>query len=208
MTEPTTEAGGRPHLTLDLPEADIVFYPAFFTEAVADRLLVQLVETTEWRQDSMKMFGQVKPLPRLTAWYGDPGTRYVYSGIVNEPLPWTAALAEVKAAAEVASGVAFNGVLLNRYRTGRDSMGWHADDEPEFGDEPVIASASFGGTRNFQLKHKRRKELKASVELTHGSLLVMRGGTQANWLHQVPKTAKPVGERLNLTFRRIVAPAR
>lgn len=208
MTEPTTEAEGRPFLTLDLPEAEVFLYPDFFPKADADRLHEQLVETTEWRQDSMKMFGQSKPLPRLTAWYGDPGTRYVYSGIVNEPLPWTAALAEVKDAAEAASGVAFNGVLLNRYRTGRDSMGWHADDEPEFGDEPVIASVSFGGSRTFQLKHKRRKELKESVELTHGSLLVMRGGTQANWLHQVPKTAKPVGERLNLTFRRIVAPVR
>lgn len=208
MTEPTTEAEGRPFLTLDLPEAEVFLYPDFFPKADADRLHEQLVETTEWRQDSMKMFGQSKPLPRLTAWYGDPGTRYVYSGIVNEPLPWTAALAEVKDAAEAASGVAFNGVLLNRYRTGRDSMGWHADDEPEFGDEPVIASVSFGGSRTFQLKHKRRKELKASAELTHGSLLVMRGGTQANWLHQVPKTAKSVGERLNLMFRRIVAPVR
>ena len=201
----TTDIAGRSFLTLDLPEAEVVFYPAFFPTAEADRLLEQLIATTEWRQDSMKMFGEWKPLPRLTAWYGDPGTRYVYSSIVNEPLPWTAALAEVKDAAESATGVAFNGVLLNRYRTGRDSMGWHADDEPEFGDEPVIASVSFGGSRTFQLKHKRRKELKTSVELTHGSLLVMRGGTQANWLHQVPKTAKPVGERLNLTYRAIVA---
>lgn len=204
MTEPTTKAGGRPFLSLDLPEAEVIFYPTFFREAEADRLLEQLVETTEWRQDSMKMFGQLKLLPRLTAWYGEPGTRYVYSGIVNEPQPWTAALSEVKEAVEAASGVAFNGVLLNRYRTGRDSMGWHADDEPEFGEDPVIASVSFGGTRNFQLKHKRRKELNANVELTHGSLLVMRGGTQANWLHRIPKTAKSVGERLNLTFRRLV----
>ena len=105
-------------------------------------------------------------------------------------------------------GVVFNGVLLNRYRTGRDSVSWHADDEPEFGERPVIASVSFGGTRTFQLKHKTRKELKASIELTHGSLLIMRGGTQANWLHQIPKTAKQVEERLNLTFRAIVAPAR
>lgn len=156
----------------------------------------------------MKIFGQLKPLPRLTAWYGDAGARYVYSGIVNELLPWTTAFAEVKHAVEAASGVAFNGVLLNRYRNGQDSMGWHADDEPEFGDAPVIASVSFGGTRNFQLKHKRRKELKASVELTHGSLLIMRGGTQANWLYQIPKTAKPVEERLNLTFRRLLNLAR
>lgn len=204
MPDPSIDATGRRFLTLDVPEAEVVFCPVFFSRADADRLLDELVETTEWRQDSMKMFGELKPLPRLTAWYGDPGARYVYSGIVNEPLPWTAALAEVKDAVEAAAGVPFNGVLLNRYRTGRDSMGWHADDEPEFGGNPVIASVSFGGARNFQLKHKRRNELKASVELTHGSLLIMRGGTQANWLHQVPKTSKPVGERLNLTFRRIV----
>ena len=98
--------------------------------------------------------------------------------------------------------------VLNRYRSGQDSMGWHSDNEPEFGEEHVIASPSFERTRTFQLKHKKRKELKASVELTHGSLLIMRGGTQANWLHQIPKTAKPVEERLNLTFRRIVAPAK
>jgi len=204
MREPSADSASRSFMTLDVPEAEVIFHPSFFPTAQADRLLEQLVETTQWRQDSMKMFGELKPLPRLTAWYGDAGARYVYSGIVNEPLPWTTALVEVKAAVEAASGVAFNGVLLNRYRDGRDSMGWHADDEPEFGEDPVIASASFGGTRNFQLKHKRRKELKANVELTHGSLLVMRGGTQANWLHQIPKTAKPVGERLNLTFRRLV----
>jgi hypothetical protein len=101
-------------------------------------------------------------------------------------------------------GVVFNSVLLNRYRNGKDSVSWHADDEPEFGERPVIASVSFGGTRTFQFKHKKRKELKASVELTHGSLLIMRGDTQANWLHQIPKSAKPVEERLNLTFRAIV----
>ncbi len=95
------------------------------------------------------------PLPRLTAWYGDAEARYVYSGIANEPLPWTAALAEVKAAVEAAWEVPFDGVLLNRYRTDRDSMGWHADDEPEFGEHPVIASVSFGGTRNFQLRSSR-----------------------------------------------------
>ena len=206
MAETTEDAAGRQILSIDLPDADVVFYPSFFPSTEADRLLAQLIETSEWRQDSIKIFGQEKPLPRLTAWYGDPGTRYVYSGIVNEPLPWTEALLGIKGPAEAASGVAFNGVLLNRYRTGKDSMGWHADDEPEFGDDPVIASVSFGGTRNFQLKHKTRKELKGSVELTHGSLLVMRGGTQANWLHQVPKTSRPVEERLNLTFRRIINP--
>ena len=193
---------------LDLPDAEVLFYPVFFSAPEADRLLKELRDTTKWRQDTMRFFGKQVPLPRLTAWYGDPGCRYVYSGIENQPLPWTPALLEVKRAVEAPSGVVFNGVLLNRYRTGKDSMGWHSDDEPEFGEQPVIASASFGGTRTFQLKHKKRRELKASVDLTHGSLLIMRSDTQANWLHQVPKAAKPVKERLNLTFRRIVAPAK
>ena len=204
MSELMIDANGRRFLKMDLPDAEVVFYPELFAAPVADRLLSQLVETTAWRQDSIKIYGKPTPLPRLTAWYGDPGARYVYSGIVNDPLPWTAALAEIKEVVDAVSGVAFNGVLLNRYRTGKDSMGWHSDDEREFGPNPVIASVSFGGTRNFQLRHKRHKEQKASVELTHGSLLIMRGGTQENWQHQIPKTAKPVQERLNLTFRRLV----
>jgi alkylated DNA repair dioxygenase AlkB len=193
---------------LDLPEAEVFLCPAFFTRSEADRLLQELRDTTAWRQETIQLYGRNITVPRLTAWYGDEGTSYIYSGITNVPLPWTPALLEVKRAVEPVSGVVFNSVLLNRYRTGKDSVSWHADDEPEFGEQPVIASVSFGGTRIFQLRHTKRTELKASVELTHGSLLIMRGGTQANWLHQVPKTAKPVEERLNLTFRAIVAPAR
>jgi alkylated DNA repair dioxygenase AlkB len=204
----TADTGGRSLQTLDLPEAEVIFYPAFFPTPAADRLLRELRDTTAWRQETIKFYGKTIAVPRLTAWYGDEGTRYVYSGITNVPLPWTPALMEVKRTVEPPAGVVFNSVLVNRYRTGQDSVSWHADDEPEFGEQPVIASVSFGGTRTFQLKHKRRKEWKASVELTHGSLLIMRGGTQANWLHQIPKIAKPVEERLNLTFRAIVAPAR
>ena len=107
----------------------------------------------------------------------------------------------MKRAVEPACGAAFNGVLLNRYRTGRDGVAWHSDDEEAFGEDPVIASVSLGGTRTFQLRHKRQKGLTASVELTHGSLLVMRGATQRLWLHRVPKTARAVPERLNLTYR-------
>jgi alkylated DNA repair dioxygenase AlkB len=195
-------------MTLAIPDAEVVFYPGFFPAPEADRLLRELRDTMSWRQDSLRLYGKEIPFPRLTAWYGDGGARYVYSGVENVPLAWTPAILGVKRAVEPPSGVAFNGVLLNRYRTGKDGVSWHADDEPEFGAEPVIASVSFGATRTFQLRHKKRRELKTSVELTHGSLLVMRGGTQANWVHQVPKTARPVGERLNLTFRRIVAPAR
>jgi alkylated DNA repair dioxygenase AlkB len=194
MTDTTPQA-------LDLPDGDGVFYPAFFPQTDADRLLRELLDTTAWRQVSIKLYGKPIDIPRLTAWYGDEGTGYTYSGIVNHPLPWTPALLEVKRAVEAPSEVSFNSVLLNRYRTGRDSVAWHSDDEPEFGENPVIVSVSFGGTRTFQFKHKKRKDLKASVELTHGSLVIMRGATQHNWLHQIPKTAKEVAERVNLTFR-------
>lgn len=187
--------------TLNLPDADVVLYPDFFRGPRADRLFVELRDTTDWRQEGFQLYGKSINFPRLTAWYGDDNCTYVYSGIKNTPLPWTPAILEVKRAVEPPSGVEFNSVLLNRYRTGRDSVSWHADDEPEFGAQPVIASVSFGATRSFQLKHKKRKDLTASVDLTHGSLLIMRGGTQANWLHRIPKTAKAVAERLNLTFR-------
>ncbi len=192
------------HATLDVPGAEVLVHPAVFSAEEADRLLGELRDTTQWRQESIKLYGKVIAIPRLTAWYGDEGAGYKYSGIQNAPLAWTPPLLEVKRAVEAHCGVGFNSVLLNRYRTGSDSVSWHADDEPEFGERPTIASVSFGATRSFQLKHKTRKELKAAVDLTHGGLLVMRGDTQANWLHQVPKTAKPVGERLNLTFRLVL----
>ena len=187
--------------SLELPDGDVVFDPAFVAPAEADRLLRELRDTTAWRQEAVRLYGRSVALPRLTAWYGDAGTGYTYSGIENVPAPWTPALLEVKRAVEPVCGVAFNSVLLNRYRTGRDGVAWHSDDEKEFGTDPVIASVSLGGTRTFQLRHKRRKGLSASVELTQGSLLVMRGATQHNWLHQVPKAARDVAERLNLTFR-------
>jgi len=188
-------------MTPSLPDAEIEFHPAFFEPSDADRLFAAIRDTVAWKQDSMTLFGQRRNLPRLTAWYGDPGTAYVYSGILNEPLPWIATLLEVKAAIEAACGITFNSALLNRYRSGQDSMGWHADDEPEFGSNPVIASVSFGSSRTFQMKHTQRKELKARFELGHGSLLLMRGATQHHWQHAIPKTARPVGERINLTFR-------
>ena len=191
---------------LSPPEGEVLLFPTFLTLPDADRLRDELLATTQWRQESMKLYGKPIDLPRLTAWYGDAGAGYTYSGIANVPLAWTPALLTVKHAVEAHTGVAFNSVLLNRYRTGKDSVSWHSDDEPEFGTNPVIASVSFGGTRTFQFKHRKQKGQKASVELTHGSLLVMRGATQHNWLHQIPKTAKAVDERINLTFRLVTAP--
>lgn len=189
---------------LNLPNADIILFPAFFPPQDADRLFTAIRDTTPWRQDTITLFGAPKPLPRLTAWHGDPGINYTYSGIKNTPAPWTQVLLGIKTAIEPPAMTSFNGVLLNRYRTGRDSMGWHADDEPEFGACPIIASVSLGSTRRFQLRHNQRRVPTVTIDLTHGSLLIMRGETQHHWQHQVPKTAKPVGERLNLTFRNII----
>jgi alkylated DNA repair dioxygenase AlkB len=154
----TADTGGRSPQILDIPEAEVSLYPAFFSAPEADRLLQELRDTTAWRQETIKLYGKTIEVPRLTAWYCDEGTSYIYSGIKNVPLPWTPVLREIKQAVEPPAGVVFNSVLLNRYRTGQDSVSWHADDEPEFGDQPVIASVSFGGTRTFQFKHKKRKE--------------------------------------------------
>jgi alkylated DNA repair dioxygenase AlkB len=132
---------------------------------------------------------------------------YVYSGIRNEPQPWTAAVAELKADAEAACGARFNSVLLNRYRSGADSMGWHADREPELGPEPVIASVSLGAARTFDLRHNKTGAVQ-SFSLKGGSLLVMKGKTQAEWRHRVPKEPRVVGERINLTFRWVTPRAR
>ena len=151
------------------------------------------------------MFGRTIPQPRLTCWMGDPGCDYAYSGVRYAPAPWTPAAARLRAQVEAACGVRFNAVLLNRYRTGSDSMGWHADDEPELGDAPTIASVSLGAARRFDLQHRKRKAERRRLSLTHGSLLVMAGTTQACWKHRIPKTTAPIGERVNLTFRWIRA---
>lgn len=198
------DSGGPPQVErVDLPDADIVFLPDFFRSPDRDWMQADLDETTIWRQEALKMYGREIPTPRLTAWHGDAGKSYTYSKITMHPEPWTTPLSAIKAAVETEVGVAFNGVLLNLYRDGSDSMAWHSDDEPELGADPVIASVSFGSTRKFQFRHKSRPDLRHEMELTHGSLLVMRGSTQRHWQHQIPKTSRHVGPRINLTFRHI-----
>jgi alkylated DNA repair dioxygenase AlkB len=164
----------------------------------ADRLFHDLHASIAWRQETATIMGRRVRVPRLTAWHGEAG--YVYSGIRMSPMPWNAPLLELKAAAEACAGHAFNSVLLNLYRDGRDSVSWHADNEPGLGRNPVIASLSLGATRRFQLKHRQSGE-RVAIDLAHGSCLVMAGATQHHWLHQLPKTARPVGPRINLTFR-------
>lgn len=185
-----------------LPEADLLFDACFLPPAEATALLTHLTADVAWEQRAIRMFGQELPQPRLTAWYGDPAARYTYSGLTWEPRPWTAALRDLRQRVEAAAGARFNSVLLNLYRDGRDSMGWHADDEPELGPAPVIASVSLGATRRFRLRPRPGLQHPAqALDLPAGSLLVMGGVTQRHWQHALPKTARPVGPRLNLTFR-------
>lgn len=186
---------------LSMPDAEVLFYPAFFLPEDSDGLFQELSDSIAWKQEIITIIGQKIPLPRLTAWYGDEGKSYSYSGITVHPLAWTPMLLKIKQAVEQAATVQFNSVLLNFYRDGRDSVSWHSDDEPELGVNPVIASVTLGASRSFQFKHKDQPDLRAAVELTHGSLLIMQGKTQHFWKHQIPKTKKPIGARINLTFR-------
>jgi len=163
----------------------------------------QLESEIIWKQEGMKMYGKHINFPRLTAWYGEEGKVYKYSGLVNIPMPFTSLLMKIKGAVESKTGERFNSALLNLYRSERDSMGWHSDDELELGTNATIASVSFGETRLFQLKHKRLKNTTHNFLLPNNSLLLMKGATQHNWLHQIPKGAKPCKPRINITFRKI-----
>jgi alkylated DNA repair dioxygenase AlkB len=164
-------------------------------------LFRQLKTTISWKQETIQMYGKLLNTPRLTAWYGENSKSYAFSGKKYDPHPWTSELLLIKQRVEQAAGMAFNSVLLNDYRNGNDSVAWHADDEPELGVNPVIASVSFGQARRFDVRHKNDHKLKYSVVLENGSLLIMKGDLQHSWEHQVPKSAKAVKERINLTFR-------
>lgn len=163
-------------------------------------VMARLLHDTDWREESIVVYGKRHLQPRLSAWYGDAA--YAYSGLHLAPAPFTPLLAAVRSAVQDVTGQRFNSVLLNLYRDGRDSMGMHSDDEPELGPNPVIASVSFGAARTFILKHKHNKKT-VRMELTDGCLLLMSGATQKNWLHGINKTTRPLQARLNLTFRKI-----
>lgn len=191
---------------LDLPDADVHFAPDWLDADASHVLLRALIDTVPWSVHHIHMFGRLVASPRLSAWIGDPDARYRYSGTTFDPLAWPAALVPVREQLQRDCGVAFNSVLVNRYRDGRDAMGWHRDDEPELGPAPVIASVSLGATRRFVLRRVARGAasagaLKHAIDLTPGSLLVMAGPTQRHWQHALPRTAKDVVERINLTFR-------
>lgn len=191
-------------IKLDLPDSDITYFPNFIDSNSADNYLEQLKITVAWQQDDIKIFGKTYVQPRLTALYGNNGKPYSYSNITMQPNEFTRELLEIKKKIETKTKANFTTCLLNLYRDGQDSNGWHADNEKELGQNPIIASITFGHERYFHLKHRNDKTLKHKILLEHGSLLLMQGKTQHHWLHQIPKTAKPIKERINLTFRVII----
>jgi alkylated DNA repair dioxygenase AlkB len=186
---------------IDLPDADVEYVPGFLDDAAAAAACAAVRDEVAWEQHHVRLFGREVPAPRLSCWIGDPGTAYTYSRVRFEPRPWPPSVAALRDAIRERIGFAANSVLANRYRDGRDAMGWHADAEPELGPDPVIASLSLGAPRRFVLRHRTRG-LRHELVLEPGSLLLMSGPTQAHWQHALPRT-RAAGERINLTFRRI-----
>ena len=211
-----------------LPNGELFYSPNFFNKKISDRSVEYFLENSsgypidndwktlsiedfekiifdniKWKQEYINLYGR-KPIPRLTAWYGDEGKAYSYSGIQQNPNTWNKGLAYIKEQVEVVAGVTFNSVLLNWYRDGNDYLNWHADDEKELGINPTIASVNFGETRDFQLRNNKNPDLKLTIPLMHGSLLIMSGQLQHYWQHAVPKRKRVKSSRFNLTFRVIV----
>lgn len=211
-----------------IPNGELIFSECFFNKKISDRSVEYFQENdtydwtcTDWHQvsaeefdqvtftyinwtrDHIKMYGKRIPLPRLTAWYGDPGKSYTYSGITSAPNPWNNGLRYIKEQIEQVTALSFNSVLLNWYRNGEDHMGWHADDEPELGQNPVIASVNFGAVRDFVIRRIDDPSQKIVIPVQHGTLLVMTGELQHYWQHSVPKRKKVTDSRFNLTFRYI-----
>ncbi len=209
-----------------VPDGELLYIPQFFSEKVSNRTLEYLQEYEQgdwrrtnwkhlspdaqralrfkhiaWEQDHIRMYGQTHPLPRLTAWYGDPGAAYTYSGIPSEPKPWNAGLLYLRELIQNYSGHRFNSALLNWYRNGDDYLNWHTDDEKELGPNPTIASVNFGQTRDFQLRRTTDHQQKITIPLAHGTLLLMQGALQHHWQHAVPVRKRVTGSRFNLTFR-------
>ncbi|MEM0933943.1 MAG: alpha-ketoglutarate-dependent dioxygenase AlkB [Bacteroidota bacterium] len=186
---------------LELPDSDIWYYPSFLAKQEADRYFHLLKNKTPWRQDNIKLFGKVYAQPRLTALYANNDKSYSYSNITMYPQRFNEELLSLKKRIDTEANIEFTTCLLNLYRDGKDSNGWHSDDEKELGQNPVIASVTLGTERFFHLRHKSNKALKHKILLEHGSLLLMKGQTQHFWQHQIAKTSKKIGERINLTFR-------
>ena len=188
-------------INLNLKDAEVTYYPDFFNINEADKYFKSLLEFIEWKQDHITVYRKTYLQPRLTAFYAVNKNSYKYSNITMRPNSFEGDLLEIKNKIETKLKIKFTSCLANLYRDGNDSNGWHADNEKELGNNPIIASVTFGTERTFSMKHKTEKMLKTKLTLKHGSLLLMQGRTQTNWLHQIPKTKKIIGKRINLTFR-------
>jgi alkylated DNA repair dioxygenase AlkB len=213
---------------ISVPGGELFYCRQFFDQRISDRTVEYFQENEDfdwrnadwrglspdqfaevrfknirWKQDFIRLFGKTHPLPRLTSWYGDSQRSYTYSGITSYPNEWNTGLRYIREQVEKSAGVSFNSVLLNWYRDGEDKIDWHADDEPELGKNPVIGSVNFGETRDFVIRRNDDQQVKVTIPLAHGTLLVMAGALQHHWQHSVPKRAKVRGSRFNLTFRRI-----
>jgi len=192
---------GESAQALNLPIDLLKYFPAFFNAQESLALMQEFISTVPWQQRIVTMYGKQIITPRLTAWYGDKGKDYTFSGTKFDPLPWTGELLQIRKKVEEIANVTFNTVLLNYYRDGNDSVAWHSDDEYDLGNKPVIASVSLGQARRFDVRHKTDHQKKYSVNLENGSLLLMKGDLQHNWEHRIAKSIKPLKERVNLTFR-------
>ncbi|WMW78385.1 alpha-ketoglutarate-dependent dioxygenase AlkB [Flavobacterium sp. 20NA77.7] len=188
---------------LDLPDATFIYYPNFLNQEKADLYFEKLLQETPWQQDDITIFGKKIAQPRLTALYGNLGKPYSYSGITMHPIAWSPLVWLLKEEVETIAQHSFTSVLLNLYRNEKDSNGWHADNEKELGQDPIIASLSLGETRKFQIKHTTNKNIKCDILLEHGSLLLMKEGAQVHYKHQLPKATQPKNTRINLTFRTV-----
>jgi alkylated DNA repair dioxygenase AlkB len=195
-----------PLRTIDLPDADVALDPAWLPAAGADALFAQLQSDIAWEVHRIRLFGRMVDSPRLSCWIGEADAAYAYSGTRFDPRPWPSSLLPVRERLQRETGIAFNSALANLYRDGRDRMGWHSDNEPELGPRPVIASLSLGASRRFVFRHRSVASLQREIILTHGSLLLMGGDTQAHYRHALPASARVHEPRINLTFRQIVAP--
>lgn len=210
---------------ISIPNGELIYSECFFDKKISDRSVEYFLEsenhhwrTTDWRtiepsevewkninwrHDKIKMYGKEVYIPRFSAWYGDDGKPYTYSGLTLQPNSWNKGLLYIKEQIEKVAGVYFNSVLMNWYRDGEDYISWHTDAEPELGQNPVIGSVNFGATRRFQLRRIDNNKEKLELPLKHGTFLLMKGQTQHFWQHAVPKESKIKDIRLNLTFRTI-----
>jgi alkylated DNA repair dioxygenase AlkB len=186
-------------IQLDMRDADLKYYPNFIPPEQTNAIMRTLQESIDWRQEQITLYGKTFDVPRLQAWHGDETASYQYSNLTMRPIPWSPILVKLKQSCENVSNSHFNSVLANLYRYGQDGMGRHADNEPELGEQPVIASLSFGEVRNLDFYHNISKN-KVRVPLADGSLLVMRGATQKCWQHAVAKSKKLMAPRINLSF--------